>query len=222
MRNVPATVLAGLFVLLMWAPPALAAEESGYTFELFGGAVCNVPTRLKIRQTGERDIVLTARYETHPFRNPVYWALRAGRRSGDAAWELELVHDKLYLDNGPAEVQSFSISHGFNLLTLNHARERYGLIWRLGAGVVVTHAESTVRGKTLDEGGGISGGYRISGPTAQVAAQKRFPLGKGIFGTIESKVAASWFRVPVRDGHAEGWNVAVHGLFGLGYDSSAK
>ncbi len=221
MKLVPATIFLVPFISLSLVAPA-AAAESGYTFELFGGAAYNVPAHLKITQSGERDISLTARYETHAFDSPFYWALRAGRRSGDAAWELELVHDKLYLDNKPSEVQDFAMTHGFNLLTVNRAWERYGLLWRLGAGVVVSHPESTVRGRVHEESGGISGGYHLSGPTAQAAAQKRFPIGKGFFGTIESKLTASWFRIPVQDGHAEGWNFAVHGLFGLGYDSSRR
>jgi hypothetical protein len=84
--------------------------------------------------------------------------------------------------------------------------------------VVVTHPESTIRGKTLSEERGMfSSGYYVSGPTVQASMEKRFPVWKGFFAALEGKVTASYARVPVEDGHADVPTAAVHGLFGLGY-----
>jgi len=61
------------------------------------------------------------------------------------------------------------------------------------------HPESTIRAKTVDQTGGIADGYyHLSGPTAQIALEKRFTF--------------------VSDGKADLWNSALHGLFGLGID----
>jgi len=48
-----------------------------------------------------------------------------------------------------------------------------------GAGVVVTHPESRIRGREFEQDGGIFDGYYISGPTAQVAVEKGFHSGRG-------------------------------------------
>lgn len=209
---------ASLFLLLLAAGAVRAGAEDAWTFQLFGGAPYNLTTPLRIRQSGQAEIKLDARYKSEPFTSPLYYAWRIGRWREQAAWELELVHNKLYLKNKPAEVQEFSISHGFNLLTANRAWMRGGFIYRAGAGVVVTHPENTIRGKTLPEDRGLfSGGYYISGPTLQISAEKRFRIRKGLFAALEAKLSASYARVPVEDGRADVTNVAVHGLFGLGY-----
>ncbi len=136
---------------------------------------------------------------------------------GSRGWELELVHDKLYLVDGPAEVGAFSISHGFNLLTVNRAWEAGGLVRRLGAGAVVTHPENTIRGKALPEDGGLLGwGYYLSGPTVQAAVEKRFRVRGDLFLPVEGKATASFARVPVADGSADVPYAALHGLAGLG------
>jgi hypothetical protein len=98
--------------------------------------------------------------------------LRIGKWSGDSAWEFEDMHHKIYLTNTTPEVEHFSISHGYNLFTINRAwRTQHQYIWRVGLGLVVAHPESTIRGQTWDEGGGTlnQGGYYIAGPTAMVA-----------------------------------------------------
>jgi hypothetical protein len=104
------------------------------------------------------------------------------------------------------------------LLTMNRAWRSPSFIWRLGAGVVIAHPESTVRGKTFEQNGGIADGYYLAGPTAQIALEKRFSLYRGLFVSMEAKYSLSLARVPINDGSADVWNSAVHGLIGLGWD----
>ena len=86
-----------------------------------------------------------------------------------------------------------------------------------GAGAVVAHPESTVRGKALSQDGGPFGrGYHLSGPTAQAAAEKKFGADGDLFVPVEGKLTASFARVPVADGSADVPRAAVHGLAGLG------
>ncbi len=188
------------------------------TVQFFGGTAYNFKLPIVIRQDGADNIRLSAEYDSKSFETPLYYSARLGWWKDNRTWELELVHHKLTLENRPPEVEHFSITHGFNLLTLNRAWKNPKFIWRLGAGVVVAHPEGSVRGKKFAEDGGIIDGYFLSGPTAQAAIEKRFTLYKGLFASLEGKYTISWARVPIRDGSADVWNSAVHGLFGLGLD----
>jgi hypothetical protein len=116
-------------------------------------------TPLEIRQAGQDELRFHARYETRPLDTPLYYDLRLARWHGSRGFELDLLHQKLFLTNPPPEVQAFAVSHGYNLLTLNHLWRSTALVYRLGGGLVVAHPESTVRGRTFERG------YRLSGPT---------------------------------------------------------
>jgi hypothetical protein len=206
-------------VALLMPLSAACAQESGWSFELFGGSAYSAPTPLTIRQAGERELRLTARYATKPWTGSPYYAYRLGRWSHGRAWEVELVHHKVYLENPPAEVQHFEVTHGYNLLSLNRAVRRGGLILRVGVGAVIAWPHATVRGRTLPaRGRGLFGrGYYLSGPTAQLAAGKRFTLWRKLFLAVEGKLTGSYARIPVSDGRASVPNVAAHGLIGVGY-----
>lgn len=210
-----------LFVLstpFIWLPSPSLAAEVDWTFEFFVGVSFNFPAPLTIRQFREPDIRINARYDSKSFERPIYYGWRIGNWRGDNGWELELVHHKLYLANMPDNVQVFSISHGFNLLTANRSRERGGVVERLGAGVVIAHPETTVRGKRFSEDGGFfNRGYFLSGPTVQASAGKPIRIREDLFAPAEGKLSASFARIPVADGNADVANVAVHGVFGLGY-----
>ena len=57
------SLVAAIIMLPGWS---LAAETS-WTLEIMGGSAYNFTTPLTIRQTGETDIKLDARYSTRPF-----------------------------------------------------------------------------------------------------------------------------------------------------------
>ncbi|NIM89857.1 MAG: hypothetical protein GTO17_02800 [Candidatus Aminicenantes bacterium] len=197
---------------------SLPAFGSEWTLEAFLGTALNFPIPLTIAQNGHPDITLTARYKEHAFEGFPYYALRVSRWSKNRAWELDFVHHKIYLDNPPPEVQNFSISDGFNLLIVNRAWKTKKFIWRVGAGVLITHPESTVREKVFNESKGIfSQGFYVSGPTIQGAVEKRIFLTKGLFIAFEGKLTASYAWVSIVEGQADVPNVAFHVLVGLGY-----
>lgn len=197
------------------------SAQAYWSLEVGTGVPYNFPTSLKIKQSNEPDIDMTAYYDSDPFRSPFYHDLRIGKWDGNTAWEFEDIHHKIYLRNTNSDVEHFSISHGYNLFYVDRAwLVPYCFIWRLGAGVVVAHPESTIRGKTFDESGGTlnNGGYYLAGPSAMTSIGKRFYLTKAFFVEIEGKITASYAWVKVVDGMAQAPNIALHGNFGIGYD----
>jgi hypothetical protein len=122
----------------------------------------NVPLPLVIRQSGHPDLRLTARFDTRPFAEVPYYDVKVGMERRPWAFELELVHHKLYLVNRPAEVGTFEITYGYNPILLNVVREQRNVALRAGAGIVLTHPETTVRGHRFPETGGVLGWY-VSG-----------------------------------------------------------
>ncbi|MEW6364557.1 MAG: hypothetical protein AB1714_07945 [Acidobacteriota bacterium] len=215
MNRILVTALLGVWLLA--ALPAAAAD--GWVFQFFGGSALNIDTPLTIRQPGYEDIDISATYMTRPFEDSPYYAYRIARWKGGAAWELEFVHHKLHLRNTTSEVPHFEVTHGFNLLHVNRAWERPRFLYRVGAGVVIGHPESTVRGMPSSGKGGLfNAGYFLAGITGHVAAEKRFHLTRKLFASLEGKLGAAYARVPVAEGKATVPNVAFHGLFGIGYE----
>ena len=176
----------------------------------------NFPSPLVIRQDGNADIELTARYETRPFAEVPYYDVKAGLSRTPWAIELELVHHKLYLANRPAEVDTFEITHGYNPVVLNVVRECRGIALRAGAGILLAHPETTVRGRRWPETGGLFGWY-LSGPAAQVGMELDVGFGPRFFLGVEGKATAAYARVPIQDGSADVPNIALHGLLVAGW-----
>lgn len=219
MSRMPARAIA--LAALAFVPTLRARAQpvggARWSFELFGGSAVNVPTRLTIRQRGFPDIRLTGHYATRPWTGAPYYAVRIGRWTRGRAWELELVHHKLYLTNPPAEIQNFEATHGYNLITINRAGRYRGLVVRTGAGVLIIHPEAMVRGQPFRSAGNLGRGYSFTGPTVQVAAEKRFALWRRLFLGVEGKVTGSYARFSEPAGGGTVPNVALHGLLGLGW-----
>ena len=196
-----------LALLLMPAPAGAQV-----TFEYFRGTAFNVPTPLTVTQSGYPPIRFTAHYSVRPLDDRGYYAYRLGRWKNDKGWMVELVHHKVYLENPTPEVEAFEVTHGYNLVTINRGWRRGGNTLLLGAGVVITHPHSTIRGQTYPQ----KTEYLLSGATIQGAAARRIDFAKRLFVSAEGKFTASWATVPVVDGHARVPNVAFHVLAGLG------
>lgn len=199
--------------LLLWlaAPRSARADERRFAVQFLGGGAASLPATLAVSQDGEPDIEHTVTFRTKPFERPIYWALRAALEDPAGAWELQLLHHKLYLDDPPAGIDRFEVTHGFNLVTFGRAFSLgRGFAARVAAGAAVTHTEASVRGAWSEEG------YEISGPAFLGGAGWRLPLGRFVFVSVEAAVTAAHARVSVARGHASLWNVAAHGLVGLG------
>jgi hypothetical protein len=201
-----------LVTTLLFIPLIVFAQDSRWSFELRTGSALSFDSNLKIEQSGFPELSFDADYETRPFEDAFYYGWRVSYRNPNHAWEVELIHHKVYLKNTRPEVEYFEVSHGYNLLLVNYSRDYGGLNLRAGAGPVISHAESEIRNKSF------SSNYEFSGLCGQFAIDKRFYLGQRFFLTVEGKFTAARATVSIADGEATVPNVAIHGLIGFGVD----
>jgi hypothetical protein len=210
----------GLFLLLSF--PGLGQTRT-WDLGVAGGAVYNAKTPLRVHQNGFEKIRMQAHYRTEPFQPPVYYDLRLSSWQADRGWELKFTHHKLILENLPPEIQRFSITDGFNLLTLNRTWLANKLYLSAGMGLVITHPESTVRQKQFPENKGfLNQGYYISGPTLELSLAKRYYFSRRWYLFGEGRATVSYVKVPVWAGHADVSNAAFHFLVGSGFRISAQ
>jgi hypothetical protein len=139
----------GAAMLAVLATPTAAAELA---LEGFLGSARSFDSSLTLRESGLDPVRMDARWSTRPFQGSPYYAWRISLWSGRAAWQLQLVHHKLYLENPTPPVESFEVTHGYNLLTLGRAWAVSGWRLRVGAGAVVAHAESSFRSRAHTSG----------------------------------------------------------------------
>jgi hypothetical protein len=133
------------------------------------------------------------------------------------------MHHKVYLADPPPEVQSFGASHGFNLVTLQRAWPHRLAELRAGAGIVLAHAESTVRGRRYDETQGLfAAGYHVAGPAALVAAARRWSPQPWLALALEARASVAPARVPIAGGEARFTNVALHLMVGVAFERAAQ
>jgi hypothetical protein len=194
-----------------------AYSQSQWTFEFQSGGAFNAPMPLIISQQGYPDIKFTANYHTEALTLPVYMDVRLGRWQNGRSLEIEFIHHKLYLDNTTDEVQKFNISHGFNMIFLNRGFNQKTFSYHAGAGIVIIHPESIVRGKEFgDSENTWDLGYYLSGPVINLAISKPFWLGNRFFINAEAKSTIAYASVKVAQGHADVFNLAFHLILGLG------
>ncbi len=205
-------------LLGFWFASSSSAADWSVTAGI--GAARSFSTPLSIDQDGFPELRLSARYDNRPFETPPHWFVRIGRGSGAAAWEFQYLHHKLYLRNRPPEVARFDITHGYNIYTLGPAWRRGGSWLRAGAGVVVAHPESTVRGRRFEPKQGILGlDQYLAGPALVLGASREWRLGGRVFLSPELQLSAGHARVPIRYGRASAPNIAAHFLISFGWRS---
>ena len=208
-----------IFLFLLLAHTDDLTAQRKLSFEIFTGLPYNIPLPLNISQNGESDLHLTAKFNSEPFRIPIFWVWRISYWNGNTAWEFEAVHHKIFLANKPTEVQEFSVSHGLNLITINRGWKYSGFIFRIGAGVAIAHPETTVRNKTLPEDGGIfNWGYYWAGPALLISAGKDFSITNGFYATCEVRINSTYAYIPIKNGNADLYNVSAQFIFGAGLD----
>jgi hypothetical protein len=186
-----------------------------WSLEALGGNAYNLRSNLQITQEGGYSRSVRADYDTRGFSSPLYYMLRVGRWSERRAWEVSVLHHKLYLSNPPAGVADLSISHGFNIVSLNRAFRDGGWVWRLGAGPVVTHAEATILGTRYD------GPYELAGAALVTGVGRRVYVAHSAYVSFEGAISAAYAKPQLRgtpSGELTVRNVALHGLLGLGFD----
>ncbi len=209
-----------IFIVFIFTNLFLASQaQSNWSFEINSGLVYNVPMPLVIKQEGFSDIKFIARYFTEPLTLPIYYDIRLGRWKDSKMWELELIHHKLYLENTTSEVQKFNISHGFNMIMVNRGFDQKFIRYRVGAGIIVAHPESNIRGKEFEDSGYDSNsGYYLSGPVLNLAISKPIRLGSRLFINAEAKTTFAYSRIKIVEGYSDVYNLAFHLILGIGYE----
>ena len=186
--------------------------ESIWRVEIQTGSAHSFDTTLSIDQTSGPSFEFSADYETRPFTSAPYSDWRVSRWVGEAGWELEFLHHKIYLKNTPPGIETFRMTNGYNFLLLNRAWEVHGFVLRAGGGVIIPFPISKI-GDTVTDGG-----YRLAGAGAQAAIGRRFSIGSKFFLAAEAKITLGYAHVDLNGGaDASVPNVAFHGLAGLGY-----
>lgn len=215
--------LLGLVGNLVFAFPLFS--QSRWSFELYGGGVYNARLPLVIKQNGYPEIRINkAIYHSEPFNDPFYMGGRISKWFDDKSLELEFLHHKLYLINKPPEVERFSLSHGYNMLTVNHGILFKKIIFRAGLGPLFVHPENTVRGMKYPEGGKYPNlpGHTLTGIVFNLGLAKQFRFGKYFFINAEGKFNASAGKVPIVNGYAKVYNIALQLILGPGVNWKIK
>jgi hypothetical protein len=203
---------------LVAAVPRAKSTNPRWGLEAHLGSAWSAPLPVVVRQRGAPDLRFSARRESRSSETPLYYVVRARRDDPRGAWTIELVHHKVHLVAPHPEVESFGVSHGYNLVLLGRTTRFRG--WHAGAaaGLVVAHPENTVRGRRLDERRGLlRAGYVVAGPAASATAGFSQPLALGFDLVTEARVTLAWARVPVAGGSADVPDAALHLAVGLGW-----
>lgn len=202
------------------------AFAQGFGFVYYMGFTWTSPTDLTVVQQGYPDTVVRgAEFSGRDFTYPWYYGVRLWY--GEAAglrYELELIHHKLYFE-GAAEnagiLNRFTSTDGFNYLLFNLAypliNSSLRVVGRVGAGVMLPHPETEVRGQAY----GVDGDwhyYQFGGFGAQVGVSVE-PVGSGpigLTGNLEGKFTIASSKFTIAEGYAQGFFMTLHGVFGLG------
>ena len=178
------------WLVLVLTASSLPAMSQGLKAEVFGGTAWSLPLPLRVEQANQTPIRFRARYSTRPWRGAHYYAYRLGYRH----WSAELVHHKLYLENPPADIQHFEVSHGYNLAMVSRALP-FGeapAMFRIGLGLVIGHPEGRIRGKAIHPVRSLlGGGYHLSGLCLQAAFGPQLGITDHWFIRPEAKLTAA-------------------------------
>lgn len=212
-----AAVSRSTLVLILALAGRPAAAHAQVEVQAFFGSSVSLPTPLSITQQGEPDLHFTAHWATRPLLDTWYYAGRVGVWSGNRGWLFDFTHHKIYLTNGPDEIQKFRITNGMNLFTVSRGFRRGLFSYAIGAGPVITFPINRVRDRKLESGRGFWGGYFLSGANLMASATRQFPVAAGFFLSVDGRLSATYVRVPVAGGQASVPNLALHFHVGGGY-----
>lgn len=190
------------------------ADQAHWSFEALFGDAYNFDSRTRVRHEALAEFDVDGDYETRGLEGPLHYAWRVARWNDDKAWELQLLHHKLYLGDPPSPIHALSVSHGFNIITVSRAFELDGWRVRVGVGPVITHAEARVAGTSYD------GPYELAGAAALVGAGRTLALTSRLY--LLGEISATFGYIEANpDGTPELEisirNPALHGQIGLGF-----
>ena len=219
-----ANAKSGILIPVLFLCCTCTFSQPRWSFELQFGTVYSLNLPLTIKQSGYPDIKIRhADFDSEPFKSPPYWNIRLSKWWEKKSLEVEFVHHKFYLQNKPAEVQRFGISHGFNMLILNHGHEFGKYIIHAGLGTNFIHAESTIRGMKYPEKGGFDlGGHKVRGVAVNVSGSRQIKLNKTFFLNVEAKIHGAVADAPVVNGSARVNILVFQLIFGPGINWSVR
>lgn len=217
-RKAARATLVAVGLALGLPSPGHAAD---WTVTLQTGQVWAAPETVTYHHADGRKTRFTLQPEAQEWSRPIYWSMRIGRFSGDAGWELELMHDKLIERDTPAAIDQFEITHGYNHIWLNRAWRGETFTYRLGLGPVLAHptidadgrSDSPTRPSFLKDT--YMEGSQIGGITAQAGIQTAFRLGWGVAFSLEAKASYSEVEVEAAGGRVRVPRRAIHLLGGF-------
>ena len=221
--NVITVIVCGFCIAETQATP-----KTGWELAFYLGTSFSKDETLTIKQDGFPDITFDAEFETRPFDSPPYYGIRLGRWNNGHAWEVEHIHQKIYVDDLPPDVQHFEITDGYNLFLFNSAWQlnKYDLITRLGVGPVIAHPQITVRGMSNHQSGGgaipmiwdSDSGYQWAGAAAQLSLEKEFSISQHWLLSLEGKLSHANADIDIEGGSVTVPNTAIHLVAGIKYD----
>lgn len=211
----------GALVVMASLPTLDAAAARRWGAEFHLGGAWNLPVTMMVRQQGHVDTSFRSRWDTRALEAPLYYVVRVTRRGEGGGWALDLTHHKLFLLDPPSAIGTFSISHGYNLVTLHRLFERGARRLGVGVGLVIAHPEGVIRGQALDEHGGQwGGGYHLTGPTVSALAGWLPARRPGLHATAEARLTGAYASVPIPGGDARVPNVALHLTLGIAWGAA--
>lgn len=200
----------GRSVVVMMLAAASASSQDRFSFEVFLGSAHNFGTTLTLVQEGFDELSVDAAYETRAFELPPYYSWRLGFPDDSGRWELQFTHHKLHLADPPSEIQSFEITHGYNILAFGRAFSGLPVDVRVLGGIVIAHPDSEVRHEPF------SPSYQLTGPSVIAGVGKRIDLSSRLYLGLDAQLLVARARVPIHRGEASAPNVSLHVMFGAG------
>ena len=201
---------------------AHAQQKQGGDLGLYLGTSFSKNETLTIKQQAYPDITLDdVSFSTKPFDSPLDYGIRLGEWKNGHAWEAEHIHEKIYVDDQPADVQYFEITDGYTLFQFNSAwqPEKYGAITRLGTDAVIADPQITVSSLSTHQSGSsaiptiwdLDSSYQWDGPAIQTALEKEFSIGKYRLLSIKSK----WTGPAIQTALVKEFSIGKHWLLSM-------
>ena len=190
-------------------------------FNLNFGTAYNIPTYLKIQQEGHDPIELWARYATKGFKVPIYWDYKLEFETEKNLLGLRSTHHKLYLTNPTPEINTFSITHGYNLVMAYYGWKKKYFDLLVGGGIAFSHPEGVVHGEfiALEEGIPLYGGkYRLTAPNFEFEIKRKWYFTNHMFFNYGLRFLAGYAKPKIIDGYIETYPIGIHIAAGMGID----
>tara|TARA_Y100001935_G_C17310446_1_gene515643 strand:- start:4595 stop:5374 length:780 start_codon:yes stop_codon:yes gene_type:complete len=184
------------FFLFFFSFEIYASFTNGIYLSTMMGCSKSGTSPLTIQYEDRAHETISANYKNRCFSGSHWWAFRLENWTDQTGWGLELIHHKIYLVNTTENLESFSVSDGYNLLFLNFAKQLGDINLRVGFGGVLAHVDATVLGRTRYIRKGFQGHY-LTGPAFQINVEKLLWQSTTHFVSFDTKFTAAYAEVPI-------------------------